>query len=386
MALPSTRLCSIPARRSLRCRKRGSVPSVSYNVGLFALSVDAMTPADSLPAASIDAATAHLRDVLAFALEHTPGRRALVVYDTHTALARALVEAYRRNLPAADFVDFDTVAPDDVLATFRTLAAHDLVVLVQSTNFRLDGFRLRVELFKLGLKVIEHVHLSRMPGEQGAHYIEALAYDSSYYRGVGQALKARIDTASSATVVSGGERLVFASPLESAKLNIGDYSQMNNVGGQFPIGEVFTESVDLEAVSGRAQVHVFGDTSYRVNRPDSPITLLVERGRVVGAENVTPAFQEVLDIIRRDEGEVWVRELGFGMNRAFTRERRVDDIGTYERMCGIHLSLGAKHGVYAKPGFKRKDARYHIDVFVVTDAVYLDDERVYADGAWTVRG
>jgi aminopeptidase len=106
---------------------------------------------------------------------------------------------------------------------------------------------------------------------------------------------------------------------------------------------------------------------------------------VTGTENATPAFQEMLDIIRRDEGEVWVRELGFGMNRAFTRERRVNDIGTYERMCGIHLSLGAKHGVYTKPGFKRKDARYHIDVFVVTDAVYLDAERVYADGAWTVQ-
>ena len=88
---------------------------------------------------------------------------------------------------------------------------------------------------------------------------------------------------------------------------------------------------------------------------------------MVEAIDSTPEFDEVLAIIRRDEGEVWVRELGFGMNRAFTRERRVDDIGTYERMCGIHLSLGAKHGVYAKPGFKRKDARYHIDVFVVTE-------------------
>jgi hypothetical protein len=105
---------------------------------------------------------------------------------------------------------------------------------------------------------------------------------------------------------------------------------------------------------------------------------------VVDSVDATPEFREVLDIIRRDEGEVWVRELGFGLNRAFTRERRVSDIGTYERMCGIHLSLGAKHGVYPKPGFKRKDARYHIDVFAVTDAVYLGDERVYADGAWIV--
>ena len=338
----------------------------------------------SLPAPAIDAAASHLRDVLAIAIEHGPAHKALVVFDTRCALAQALAEGYRRNLPEAEFIDFDSVAPDAVLAAFRRLAPSDLVVLIQSTNFRLEAFRIRVELFKLGLKVIEHVHLSRMPGAQGEHYIAALAYDSAYYRGVGKALKARIDAASSGVLHSGPERLVFASAFESAKLNVGDYSGMNNIGGQFPIGEVFTEAQDLEAVNGRVQVHVFGDTSYLVNRPERPITLIIERGRVVGAVDATPQFTQVLDIIRADEGEVWVRELGFGMNRAFTRERRVNDIGTYERMCGIHLSLGAKHGVYPKPGFKRKDARYHIDIFVVTDAVYLDDQLMYKDGAWIV--
>jgi hypothetical protein len=339
---------------------------------------------DDLPEAVIAAATTHLRDVLAYAFEHGPAHRALVVFDSRTALSRALTKAYRRNLPDALFIDFDAMAPADILATFSTLAPSDLVALVQSSNFRLDGYRLRVELFKLALKVIEHVHLGRMPGAQGEHYIEALAYDPAYYRGVGSALKQRIDVATRAEVHGNGNVLVFDSPLEAAKLNVGDYSGMLNVGGQFPIGEVFTESRDLEAVNGRAQVHVFGDTAFLVNRPDAPITLIIERGRVVGTENATPAFQEVLDIITRDEGEVWVRELGFGMNRAFTRARWVDDIGTYERMCGIHLSLGAKHGVYTKPGFKRKDARYHVDVFAVTDAVYLDGERIYADGAWVI--
>ncbi len=342
-----------------------------------------MTTSD-IPEQAVDAATSHLRDVLDIVVEHGPAHRALVVYDTRSDLARALTEGYRRNLPDGQFIDFDTVAPDEVLAAFKRMRAADLVVLIQSTNFRLEAFRIRVELFKLGLKVIEHVHLSRMPGTQGAHYIEALSYDRAYYRGVGQALKARIDRARGATVHSGGERLVFASALESAKLNIGDYSGMNNIGGQFPIGEVFTEARDLEAVNGRVQVHVFGDTSYMVNRPDKPITLIIEHGRVVGALDATPEFSKLLEIITADEGEVWVRELGFGMNRAFTRERRVNDIGTYERMCGIHLSLGAKHGVYQKPGFKRKDARYHVDVFAVTDAVYLDDELVYQDGGWCV--
>ncbi len=341
-------------------------------------------PWGDIPAQAVDAAAGHLRDVLDIVVEHGPANHALVVYDTRSDLARALTEGYRRNLPDGVFIDFDTVSPDEVLAAFKHMATSDLVVLIQSTNFRLEAFRIRVELFKLGLKVIEHVHLSRMPGTQGAHYIEALAYERDYYRGVGQALKARIDKASRAVVHSGGEQLVFGSKLESAKLNIGDYSGMNNVGGQFPIGEVFTEAQDLEAVNGRVQVHVFGDTSYMVNRPDKPITLLVERGRVVGALDATPEFEKLMEIITRDEGEVWVRELGFGMNRAFTRERRVNDIGTYERMCGIHLSLGAKHGVYQKPGFKRKDARYHVDVFAVTDAVYLDDELVYRDGGWCV--
>jgi hypothetical protein len=337
-----------------------------------------------LPASAVDAAQAHLHAILGIAIEHGPQQAALVVHDTRTGLSRALTEAYRRNLPGALFIDFDSVAPEQVLAAFRRMAPGDLVVLVQSTNFRLEAFRIRVELFKLGLKVVEHVHLSRMPGAQGEHYIEALAYDPDYFRGVGKALKARIDAAPGARVVGDGEELVFASRLEPAKLNVGDYSGMNNVGGQFPIGEVFTEAQDLEAVNGRVRVHVFGDTSYLSNRPDQPVTLVIERGRVVGAEGATPEFERLLATIRADEGEVWVRELGFGLNRAFTRERRVDDIGTYERMCGIHLSLGAKHGVYPKPGFKRKDARYHVDVFAVTDAVYLGDERVFRDGAWCV--
>jgi leucyl aminopeptidase (aminopeptidase T) len=159
---------------------------------------------------------------------------------------------------------------------------------------------------------------------------------------------------------------------------------MPNVGGQFPIGEVFTEAKDLEAVSGRVRIFVFGDTSYSVNQPPQPITLVVEKGRVTGAINSTAEFDVVLANIRAAEGEVWLRELGFGMNRAFSATRTVSDIGTFERMCGIHLSLGAKHGVYAKPNIRRADARHHVDVFAVTESVTLDDEVVFQDGAWQV--
>jgi aminopeptidase len=336
----------------------------------------------SFPPAAFDTAARNVRDLLTHALEHRAPHAALVVYDRRSPLNEVLTDAYRRALPDGRFIDFDSVGPQEVLSAFAALQARDLVVLIQTSSFRLNEYRIRMELFKQGLKVIEHLHLSRMPGGQGLIYINALAYDPAYYRGTGHALKARIDRARCAVVDSGGERLVFASPFEEAKLNIGDYSAMKNVGGLFPIGEVFTEARDLEAVNGRVKVFVFGDTSFHVNRPETPITMIVEKGRVVGAENSTPEFDNMLAIIRAHEGEVWVRELGFGMNRAFSRERMVDDIGTYERMCGIHLSLGAKHGQYQKPQFKRKDARYHVDVFAVTDAVWLDEDQIYRDGAW----
>ena len=340
---------------------------------------------DAITDAATDMAATNVADLLALAIEQRPEHAALVVCDTDSWLNVVLTEAYRRALPDAAFIDFGQVAPEDVLAAFAQLPAGSLVVLIQSTSFRLEAYRIRIELFKRGLKVIEHVHLARMPGVQGLHYIASLAYDPAYYRGVGHALKARIDRASHGMVDSGdGEQLVFASPFEAAKLNIGDYSGMANVGGQFPIGEVFTEARDLEAVNGCVRIFVFGDTSFMVNRPQKPITLMIAKGRVIAAIDATPEFETVLATIRAHEGEVWVRELGFGMNRAFSRQQMVNDIGTYERMCGIHLSLGAKHGVYTKPQIKRKDARYHVDVFAVTEGVYLDDELVYRDGAWIV--
>jgi len=343
-----------------------------------------MNTLNTIPAESVEHAHKHVRDILALALKYTDEQAAVVVYDERCELAQALAEAYRRALPKAKFIPFDQVTPQAVLAEFERLETSDLVVLIQSANFRLEAFRIRVELFKRGLKVIEHPHLASMPGAEALTYIDALAYDPAYYRGVGRALKERIEKAQGAVLDSGGEKLVFTSSFEAARLNVGDYTGMKNSGGQFPIGEVFTEAKDLEAVNGRVRIFVFGDTAFLVNRPERPITLVVAKGRVIEVLNSTEEFDRVLVNIRADEDEVWIRELGFGLNRAFTPERLVSDIGTYERMCGIHLSLGAKHGLYKKPDFHPKAAKHHVDVFAVTASVTLGGEVVFRNGAWQV--
>lgn len=339
---------------------------------------------ESLPEALILTAQHHLSDLLSLAFNHTDQERAVVVYDTDCLLSTILMEGYKRSLPDAIFVNFNTQAPEEILEILGELHASDLVALVQSKSFRLNEFRLRVELFKRKIKVIEHPHLSRMSDDEAPYYIDSLAYDSDYYRGVGRALKEKIDTAPMGILDTGGELLVYGSPFESAKLNIGDYTDMPNMGGQFPLGEVFTEAQDLRAVNGRVRIFSFGDVTYKLNTPKTPITLIIEQGQVVECENSTPEFDQILFNIRRDEGVVWVRELGLGLNRAFSKTRTVADTGTYERMCGIHFSLGAKHGIYGKPGFKRRDGKYHVDVFADTHTFTLGDEVVYREGSWVV--
>jgi len=326
----------------------------------------------------------NIQSIIKDVFEHTDKQNAVVVYDTNSSLSKLLYRAYKETLVNAIFIDFDATSSKKILETLNSLDESDFVALIQSTNFRLDAFRIRVELFKRKIKVIEHPHLSRMSDEEIDCYVDSMRYDKEYIRGTGRALKAKIDAASSGLIESDGELLYCDSTFESAKLNIGDYSEMANTGGQFPIGEVFSEAKDLEALHGRVKILIFSDTSYQINRPETPATLIIEKGQVVGTENITPAFDEILTLIREGEGSIWVRELGFGLNRAFSKTRTVSDTGTYERMCGIHLSLGKKHGMYGKPGFKRGDGKFHVDVFVDTTTFKLDGEIVFKDERWVV--
>ncbi len=331
-----------------------------------------------------DRAQSNLHDTLALALACSPEAPALLVYDAQSGLSRLLSEAYRAVLPNAATLNFDQTTAKEILSAIERLPSKGLVVLVQSSSFRLNEFRFRVELFNRGLKVVEHPHLGRIPEGEFATYIDALAYDPAYYRSVGPALKTRIDRAARIAVICEGTELVYDSPFETAKLNIGDYRGMKNVGGQFPIGEVFSEPKDVRCVNGALKIFAFGDTGFTVQAPDRPFTATIEGGILVAASDAPEGFHAVLDQIRAEEREVWVRELGFGLNRALTRQRRLSDIGAYERMHGIHLSLGAKHALYTKPGFP-KSGKFHVDVFAAVERVEIDGEKVFEGGEYLIR-
>ncbi len=68
-----------------------------------------------IPDSAIDTAEKHLRDVLRGAFEHTSSNAAVVVWDSDSELALALTEAYRRCLPDAKFMEFDSDQPEVIL-------------------------------------------------------------------------------------------------------------------------------------------------------------------------------------------------------------------------------------------------------------------------------
>lgn len=329
-----------------------------------------------------DRAINNVRDIITLAIGHSPDRRALLVYDEQSPLSLLIAESYRQALPEAVRLNFDTLTPEEILKAIDQLSGGDLVVLIQSTSFRLNRFRIRLELFKRKLKVIEHPHLDRILPEEFGIYIDSLAYDPEYYRTIGPLLKMKIDYCRGIKIFSGEDELTYPSPFEDAKLNIGDYRNMKNIGGQFPIGEVFSEPTEITQVNGKVRLFAFGNSDFTVYPAEKPFSAIIEKGVLVDTEGAPKAFLAVLEEIRKSEERVWLRELGFGLNRAMNRYRRVTDISAYERMCGIHLSLGGKHSFYTKPGFPKSN-RYHVDVFVAADRVEIDGEIVFQDEHYT---
>ncbi|OGG61543.1 hypothetical protein A3C87_02760 [Candidatus Kaiserbacteria bacterium RIFCSPHIGHO2_02_FULL_49_34] len=313
------------------------------------------------------------------ALQHTSAQKAVIIFDTQFGLTRMVANAYRVMLPDAVRIDFDMSSKEEILAAFDLLSPGDLVIMVQSTNFRLNDFRIRLHLFAKKLKVIEHARLARNTEETWATYIHALAYDQTWYHETGHGLKNILDSAQELRYESGDAVLVVKDGLEAASLNIGDYTGMENVGGSFPIGEVFTEAKDLTKLNGSVYIDIFADTNFEIEKHE-PFRVDIAEGLIVGyGENTPQLFKDIIEKIKEEERPI-IRELGFGLNRAITRENFLNDITAFERNLGMHFSIGEKHSIYKKPGIKAYKARYHIDVFPVIDRVLADGVVIFEDG------
>jgi aminopeptidase len=323
----------------------------------------------------ISIAAGHIRDILAGAIKRAPSERVVVIYDLQSGLSKIMADAYREAIPDGQFIDFAETDAAAILKLIDELSPGDVFVLVQSNSFRLNEFRIRIELFKRKLKCIEHVHLDRMSEDQYATWVDALAFDTGYLQGKGHALKKALDQASTVKIVGKDTELVWEGGVEECKLNIGDYTGMENIGGTYPIGEVFTEARDLSKVNGTFRIYAFAGDDFNV-RFYEPFLAKVVNGILEPGDDAPEEFKKIMDLIRAEE-RVLVRELGVGMNRAISRKTPVNDITAFERVLGLHMSIGEKHGVYKKPGLIPTKTRYHVDVFPAFERLEIDGKVVF---------
>ncbi len=265
-----------------------------------------------------------------------------------------------------------------------SLPKWSIVVLVQSTNFRLSTFRIRLELFHRGIHVVEFNHLAYIPEAEFATFTSSLAYNTPEYVRLQNIIGSYTENSENTRVQSvNGDILTFW-PLEKIRGNTGDYSAVENKGGTFPIGEVFTEARDLSSVNGKCLIESYPNEDFSVAHCDMPFLLTIENGRVLPSDNFPPAFAKLYNWIIQFEWEVMVRELGMGINPSISRETPLSDINFHERKTGVHLSLGKKHGIYGKKLPKTEIQRFHIDVFVALDKVYIWDELVFEQWKITI--
>jgi aminopeptidase len=333
----------------------------------------------------IEKATINVRDILTKCIKFDldGDSKALVVYDTQNGLTNILTQAYRNTLPKAKFVDFDTLTKEEIITEFNSMKPNDLVVQIQTMNFRLDDFRIRLHLFQQNLKVIEHMHLSRDSEPVWDVYVDSLAYDEDWYRKVAPRLQNTLSQSNVLEIVSKECILKVEGGLEIPKLNTGDYSGMDNIGGTFPIGEVFTEALDFANMNGSVYIYAFADKKFNISFHE-PFRIDIVNGIVSSyGENTPDTFIEVWNSVKELERPL-IREIGFGMNRAMTKDRYLGDITAFERILGLHLSMGEKHSVYKKQGIIAKKSRFHVDLFLVTEKVLSDGKVFFENGEYIV--
>ena len=332
-----------------------------------------------MPNPLILTATTNIQDILTSSLKIEPQQKVLVIFDKNYELTNILTQGYRTALSnlkhEAQFLDFDeliTEGKEAIIARFNALSPRDIVVLIQSSNFRLDDFRIRLHLFSRQLKVIEHMHLYRNKPEVFDVYINSLKYDTeeqNWYQTKATQLTSQLPSASELNIQFQDASLTV-NQLEVPKINIGDYTGMDNIGGTFPIGEVFTEANDFETMNGSIYIYAFANREFNISYYE-PFRLDITNGIVTGYGDNTPAeFIDVLELIKTYERPL-IREIGFGLNRAMSKERPLGDITAFERILGMHMSLGEKHSVYKKPGITVHKTKFHVDLFLSLDHVSI---------------
>lgn len=310
----------------------------------------------------------------------------ILLYDTLCPLSKILSNAYKKSMPDAEHInvlaqsvsvmeekrDKPYLEPlpekkDEIREKLKNLPAGATVVMVQSTNFRLDDFRIRLQLFNQGVGCLEHTRLEYYPESDFENYVNAFEFRGDYYKSLGGFLKTQLETSDEIQVYSKNGDMLSFGQMEEAQLNHGMFAEQKNRGGAAISGEIFSEAKDFSTVNGKISMCCYPNLDFEIVNCE-PFTLTVENSYVTCSENTPEYFKKnIYDMIANGEtdgGRVMMREAGFGLNPALSFDKPLStDVSAFERQAGFHISIGKKHNIYRKKFPKKEVQRYHIDVF-----------------------
>jgi hypothetical protein len=276
-----------------------------------------------------------------------------------------------------EIIIFWNIKNDILKEKIMWLKADSTVVLVQSTNFRLDDFRLRLNLKNQWVWCIEHNHLWYIRDDEIETYANCLEYRTPFYIKLSNKLKEKFDKANILEVVSKNwDKLICEWGFEDMKQNTWDFGERIR-GWSFPIWENFTETKDFEKVNWKLSIRAYPNMAFEVIKWDIFSVEIKESKIIWYSENTPSGFIELVEKIKSSEDwECFVRELWFGLNPWITWENTLNDVNACERIMWFHMSMWKKHQIYRKKFHRKIIQRFHIDIFSDVDYILLDWEKI----------
>ena len=150
-------------------------------------------------------------------------------------------------------------------------------------------------------------------------FMEAMNVNYSRMKKKGLAIKKLWDKANEIRVkTEAGTDIIFDVSGMEAVANIGEYHELGK-GGNMPAGEVYIPPKGLEGVNGKVVIDGSMKTEDGAILLDSPVTMYIEKGRVVKVEGekahlLEQTFQKFEDRAKYPERVRLVGELGIGIN------------------------------------------------------------------------
>lgn len=311
----------------------------------------------------------------------------IFVYDSNSPLSRELSAWYIKSLENnknAEIINFDEIDNNSLKEKLLDLKENSTVVLVQSTNFRLEDFRIRVSLHKAWVGCLEHNHLAYIKDDEIENYADVIEYKTPYFEELSEKLKNLSDNAESMTFICNDwSKFELTWWFEDMKQNTWNY-EWKNRWWSFPIWENFTEIIDFSKANWELSIYAYPNEKLEVEHV-KPFKIYIKESLIECSEEAPVFFKDLIQKVKDSEDwECYLRELWFWLNNWISREKRLSDVNAYERVAGFHVSLWKKHGIYRKKFHRKVTQRYHIDIFPDIFEIYIDNKLIFKDEKFTI--